>query len=355
MNIIVANERKQELNSLRIDILKSVEGEHTVEELIGMFTNFFFNKMILDITAIKDYSDYRNLKKLFESVNTNKVIILLKNDDLCKSKEFISDLVTLGIYNFTTEIDQIMDLFNSPKSYNDVSDLQLAKNTFDINREIDQQNGYIQKKDFTFNDFILPGEYDGNKKIIGVVNLTEHAGATTLVVQMIKQLNLEYKAIGIEMNKQDFIFFDTPMIYSCLSTEDVLRKIKEHQDVDAVVVDLNNVDYKEFCTDVIYLIEPGVIKLTKLIRRNGKIFEDLNGQKIILNRTNMNENEVNEFEVESNCKVFTTVSNFRDNVDRVITVDRLLFKLGYIKNLKEEVKNNDNLIPKKKGFFWKKG
>ena len=31
---------------------------------------------------------------------------------------------------------------------------------------------------------------DRNKKIIGVVNLTEHAGATTLVVQMIKQLNI---------------------------------------------------------------------------------------------------------------------------------------------------------------------
>ena len=354
MNVIVANERKLELNSLKIDIIKSVDGIYTVEELAGMFTNFFFNKMILDITAIKDYSDYRNLKKLFEVVNTNKIVLVLQDNDICKSKEFISDLVTLGIYNFTIDYNEIMELFNNPKSYGDVSSLVVTKNTFEINKKIDEESGFVKEKEFTFEDFILPGEYDGDKKIIGVVNLTEHAGATTLVVQMVKQLNIEYKAIGIEMNKMDFIFFNTPLIYSCTSEEEVLRKIKEHQDVDAVIVDLNNVDYKNFCTDVLYLIEPGTIKLTKLIKRNGKIFEELSGQKIILNRTNMDDNEVSEFEVEGNCKVFATVSNFRDNVDRVITVDRLLNKLGYVKNLDKKDMENVNIKDKKKGFFWKK-
>ena len=41
MNVIVANEKKNELSTLNIDIIKSVEGIYTVEELIGMFTNFF--------------------------------------------------------------------------------------------------------------------------------------------------------------------------------------------------------------------------------------------------------------------------------------------------------------------------
>ena len=153
---------------------------------------------------------------------------------------------------------------------------------------------------------------------------------------MIKQLNINYKAIGIEMNKQDFIFFNTPYLYSCTSREDVLKKIKEHKDVDAVIIDLNNVDYKEFCTDVIYLIEPGTIKLTKLIKGNSKVFVELSGEKIILNRTNMDDKQVSEFEVESKIKVFSVVSNFRDNLDRVISVDRLLTKMGYTKCLKEE-------------------
>ena len=76
MNVIVCNERK-ELNTLNIDIIKAVDGVYSVEELVGMFTNFFFNKMILDVTSIKDYNDYSNIKKLFENVDPSKVILYL--------------------------------------------------------------------------------------------------------------------------------------------------------------------------------------------------------------------------------------------------------------------------------------
>ena len=354
MNVIVANERRVELNSLNIDIIKNVEGLYTVDELIGMFTNFFFNKIIIDVTAIKDYSDYRNIKKLFEVIDTKKAIILLnENNNLTTSKEYISDLITLGVYNFTADINQVMELYNKSRDFADVSDLQIKKTTFDINSEIDKANGVNQKEDFTFADFVLPGEYDGDKKIIGVKNLTEHAGATTLVVQMVKQLNAKYKAIGIEMNKQDFIYFKTPNIYSCTSDADVLRKIKEHQDVDAVIVDLNNYNHQGFCTDIIYLIEPGIIRMTKLIKRNSKIFEELSGQKIILNRTNMDDSQVSEFEVEINAKMFSVVSNFRDNLDRVISVDKLLNKLGYTK-CAEEVIVDSEPVRKKIGLFGKR-
>ena len=342
MNVIVANERKDELNSLNIDIIKSIDGEYTVEELIGMFTNFFFNKMILDITSIKDYNDYSNLKKLFTNIDANKVILYLNENS--NNKEFISDLVTLGVYNFTTDFNELMNLFNNPRVFSDVSNLQLSKNTYEVNKEIDEELGVNQDKEFTFEDFTLPGEYDGNKKIIGVVNTTDHAGATTLVVQMIKQLNFKYKAIGIEMNKQDFIYFNTPNIYSCTSKDEVLKKIKEHQESDAVIVDLNDYDYKDFCTDTIFLVEPGIIKITKLIKRNEKAFIELSGEKIVLNRTNMDDSLVSEFEVETKSKVFSTVSNFRDNIDRVASVDKLLFKLGYTK-CSEDVK--------KRGLFSK--
>jgi len=354
MNVIVANERRYELNSLNIEIIKNVEGVYSVEELIGMFTNFFFNRIIIDITSIKNYNDYSNLKKLFSAIDTKKIIILLnQNHEVCISKEYISDLVTLGVYNFTTRVEEILDLCNNPKSYNDVSSLQLQKSVYDINREIDRVNNVNQEKEFTFEDFILPGEYDGDKKIIGVKNLTEHAGATTLVVQMIKQLNINYKAIGIEMNKQDFLYFNVPNIYSCTNNADVLRKIKEHQDADAVVVDLNTVDHKEFCTDVIYLLEPGTIRLTKLIRKNSRVFEELSGEKIVINRSNMNDKDVTEFEAESNCKIFAVVSNFRDNLDRVISVDKLLMNLGYSKCGGEITYNNSDISIKKRGLFGK--
>lgn len=354
MNVIVTNERKNDLNNLNIDIIKNVDGVYTVEELIGMFTNFFFNKIIIDVTAIKDYTDYRNIKKLFEVVDPKKAILLLnENNNVTTSKEYISDLITLGIYNFTADVNQIMELYNKSREFADVSDLQIKKTTFDINSEIDKANGVNQKEDFSFNDFVLPGEYDGNKKIIGVKNITEHAGATTLVIQMVKQLNAKYKAIGIEMNKQDFIFFKTPNIYSCVSDTDVLRKIKEHQDVDAVIVDLNEYDHERFCTDIIYLLEPGIIRMTKLLKRNSKVFEDLSGQKIILNRTNIDDAQITEFEVETGAKIFTSVSNFRDSIDRVVSVDKLLGKLGYTKCV-EELTGNSEVTIKKKGWFCKR-
>ena len=144
MNVIVSNERKNELNSLSIDIIKSVEGIYTVDELIGMFTNFFFIKMILDVTAIKDYNDYNNLKKLFESIDSKKVILYL--NDITNNKEFISDLVTLGVYNFTINYNEIIELFNNPREYKDVSNLQISKSSYDINKEIDEELGINKDK-----------------------------------------------------------------------------------------------------------------------------------------------------------------------------------------------------------------
>ena len=55
MNVIVSNKNQGLLSSLDVDVIKSINGEFTVDEIIGTFSNFFFNRMFLDITAIKDY------------------------------------------------------------------------------------------------------------------------------------------------------------------------------------------------------------------------------------------------------------------------------------------------------------
>jgi len=345
MNVIIANKKKELLDRLNIDIIKSLDGEYEVEELVGMFTNFFFNKMIIDVTAIKDYSNISKLQKLAKAIDMSKVILLISDSSIDSSKEFLSDIISLGIYNFTTTYEGVLELFNKPNTYEDIkkyhSDTSFRGNI----KDDDDDDGPKEIAEYS-----LVEKFEDGLRVIGVQNLTDGAGATSLVVQMVKQLNVNYKAIGIEMNKQDFVFFNTPYLYSCTSSAEVLKKLKEHNDVDAVVVDLNNVDHKEFCTDVIYLVEPGIIKITKLIKRNGKAFEELSGEKIVLNRTNMDEKQVSEFEVESNVKIFSVVSNFRDNLDRVISVDRLLSKLGYTKCL--DIENEANSV-KRFSFFGK--
>ena len=46
MNVIVSNEQRNVLSGLDIDIIKSISGEYDAVELVEMFKNFFYNKMI---------------------------------------------------------------------------------------------------------------------------------------------------------------------------------------------------------------------------------------------------------------------------------------------------------------------
>lgn len=340
MNVIVANQKKELLDKLNIDVIKSLDGEFEIEELIGIFTNFFFNKMILDVTAIKDYTNITKLQKFSKAIDMSKVILVMGDSSFESSKEFISDIISLGIYNFTSTYEGIMELFNKPNTYEDVK-----KYHFDTSFRGGLVDDVPEKE---IADYSLVEEFEDGLRVIGVQDLTDGAGATTLTVQMVKQLNFNYKAIGIEMNKQDFIFFTVPFLYSCTNKQDVIKKIKEHKDCQVVIVDLNKFEYEGLCNDIIYLVEPSTIKLTKLIRRNKVVFDEIRGSKIILNKTNLSEKDVADFEAELGTRVFKCVNNFNDRSERVLTVDELLVALGFSKQV---VENNSQITKKKKGWF----
>ena len=44
MNVIVSNNYRELLGSLEIDVIKTVNGEFEVDELISMFANFFITE-----------------------------------------------------------------------------------------------------------------------------------------------------------------------------------------------------------------------------------------------------------------------------------------------------------------------
>ena len=46
MNVIVANKYQLLLENLGIDIIKEINGEFTVDEIINTFQNFFYQRMI---------------------------------------------------------------------------------------------------------------------------------------------------------------------------------------------------------------------------------------------------------------------------------------------------------------------
>ena len=110
MNVIIANKQKDKLNNLNIEVIKRLDGEFDVNEIISSFKNIFYNKMILDITALKNYTDINTIQKLSMSLEMDKLILLLEEGNEVTSPSFLSKLISIGIYNFTTNQEGIMYL-----------------------------------------------------------------------------------------------------------------------------------------------------------------------------------------------------------------------------------------------------
>ena len=120
MNVMVYNKYKDLLLGLKLDVMKSMEGVFNVDEIIDTFANFYYDKMILDITAIRDYQNTDNLQKLAMNINMENVILLLDDNEQTNTKGYLSKLISLGIYNFTRNADGINYLLVHPHTYRDV-------------------------------------------------------------------------------------------------------------------------------------------------------------------------------------------------------------------------------------------
>ena len=128
MNVIIANKYKEMLDSLDIDVIKSMDGEFTVDEIVERFSNFFFQRMILDITAVKDYKNLKNIQKLSVNLDMDKVILLLDDSSESSSALYLSRLISMGIYNFTRNKEGILYLLDHPNSYRDVAHIHQLEN-----------------------------------------------------------------------------------------------------------------------------------------------------------------------------------------------------------------------------------
>ena len=312
MNVIISNEQQTVLAGLDIDIIKSLNGQFDVDELINMFSNFYFGRMILDLTAIKDYHDIRNLQKLSTALEVDKIILLLPaNDPECQSPNFLSQIISLGIYNFTTNLDGVKYLFEHPNTYRDVAHIH----------QLGQMGGTIGGVD---------GETRHGLTILGIKNVTEHAGATSLIYMLKKELESLHglSVLAIELNKRDFQYYNQKGMIS-ISPEQLPAELLKHKDVDIILVDLNDSNQEDTCADVIYLIEPSTIRLNKLMRRDMRIFEKLKGKKIVLNQSLLTKTDIADFEFESKSKVFFNIPPLNDRSKNNV-LSTLLGKLGII-------------------------
>ena len=117
MNVIITNKQQALLQNLNIDIIKNLNGEFEVDEIIDNFKNFYYQRMIVDITAIKNYKDIKNLQKLSIALDMNKLILLLDGSEESSSPDYLSKLISMGIYNFSKNVEGILYLYSNPNSY----------------------------------------------------------------------------------------------------------------------------------------------------------------------------------------------------------------------------------------------
>lgn len=320
MDTVISNKYSSVLNELDIEVSKKLEGEYTVDEIISQFKNFFFNKMFLDITAIKDYKDLTNLQKLSMNIDMDKVILLLdKDDSISDSEPFLAKLVNMGIYNFTKDQNNLMYLYTNPNIYRDVAYLQKIDTGENNNTTTDSSHSV------------------SNKRIIGIKNITDSAGATSLIYMLKKVLSSYYSVMALEVDKRDLTYFKDKDTLT-VKDDEINNIINKYNSIDIFLLDLNKSNKDYLCTDVLYLVEPSILKLNKLAIINPKIINDIKGKKVVLNKSLLSESEIADFEVETRIKVYYNIPPLNDKKDNSDILSPLLEKLGYIKKSEETEK-----------------
>ena len=330
MNVIVSNKNQLLLENLGIDVIKEMNGEFEVDEIISTFQNFFYQRMILDITAIKNYTDIVNLQKLSISLDMEKVILLLDGTEATSNPTFLSNLVSMGIYNFTKNVEGIQYLYNTPNTYRDVAQLhRLDIPTGNATTPNPQAQYIVPTVE------VAPQTEFSSTRIIGVKNITRQSGASSLVYMMKNELSKNYSVIGIEVDKNDFTYFKDKNLISTITSE-IGSVINKNKDKDVIIVDINNSLVAEgFCQEVLYLIEPSIIKLQKLMTLNATALQGLKNKKIVLNQSLLSSSEVANFEYEARVKVFYNLVPLNEREKKLPELNKMLVKLGFNKQQNE--------------------
>ena len=313
MNVMVVNKYKELLMGLNIEVMKSIEGVFNVDEIIDTFTNFYYDKMILDITAIRDYQNTDNLQKLAMNINMENVILLLDDSPETATKSYLSKLISLGIYNFTRNAEGINYLLVHPHTYRDVVNIHNLEDLDSVTNE----NG----------DTIVTSSTSGKMKIIGFKNMTQHAGATTLIYLLRKAVSASKMVGAIEVNKVDFLYFNDKDLVSTTTTE-LPKELMKKQLCDVVFVDLNDYDDVSICAEVYYLIEPSTIMINKMLRKNKSVLETLKEEKVVLNKCVLNSDDVSTFEYETKLKVFATIPPVDDRQENIEAINKFISKMN---------------------------
>lgn len=326
MNVLITNQQEAVLAGLEIEIIKTLRGEYDVEEIISQFSNFFFGRMILDVTAIKNYKDIVNYQKLSIGLPVDKIILFLSTDPEITNPAFISKLISMGFYNFGKNYEEVVYLIDHPNTYKDVAHMHQLEPIVQASPSVIV--GSVQAPTQAVASTPIPAA--PLSRIIGFKNVTQHAGSTTLVYLMKRELETIYgvNTLAIEVNKREFVYFNDSSLVS-VNKQDLMPQLLKARNYNVVLIDLNDCD-ANVCDEVIYLVEPSILRLNKLLKLDSEAFDKLKGKKIVLNKTLVAGGNIDTFEYETGVKVFDVIKPLDDRSSKSMLGD-FMAKLGLIR------------------------
>ena len=316
MNIIVTNKYRDLINNTNFDVMKEMNGVFEVDDLIRQIQSLFYKKIIIDATALNNFPRSDILRKLASSLDTEKLILFLPPDNPPPSK-FLEFLVEIKIYNFTDNINGLRELLNSNNTYEDVSQYNsnLKKETIDYS-------------DMNFNfDSEMPKVNNG-KIVLGLKNVTNQAGSTSLIYMLKKNLEEKHnkKVIALEIDKNDFNYFQAHDMHS-IHANQIDNFLNNMLDKDIILIDLTDNDLEKYCSDILYLVEPSMYKINELLFQNRTALGNLKGKKVILNKSLLSPNDINIFSREAELSIYFNIPPLNDRILNPV-LDNLLSKLG---------------------------
>ena len=327
MNVIISNKRGYLLEELNLEVIKKMEGELEVDEVVESLKNFFYQRLIIDITALKNYKDIKTLQKLSIGLDMDKTILLLDETQESLTNDYLSKLVSMGIYNFTQKGDGIVYLYNNPHSYRDVAQYH----------QLDTE---------------VAGPVNSSvvgPRIIGFENINKDAGSTTLIYMIKKHLEQQYGVVAIEVDKREFMYFRDEEMYGTNSA-DISNFIAKHSNNSIILVDINGSDAaRNVCTEVYYLLHPSMIKLNKLMMNDSKALQRHKDHRIVLNQSLLSSKDVLDFEYEAKVKIFYNMPPLDEREKDISAIHGFLSKIGLNNNTNENKESKNKIL----GLFGK--
>lgn len=307
MNVVIANKLKNETSSINLPIGKTLIGYYLIDDIVNSFANFEFSKLIIDMSAIKDKDNVVGFQKMAATLNMQNIIFVIESVD---DNNLIAKIIPFGIYNFATSFNGVAELINIPNTYKEVAHYH----------DVSSIKSPVPTAMKTV----------GNTRIIGIKNITKSAGATSLIYLSKKYLEKLYKVLVIEVGKEDFkIYKDED--YISTTEENFMNTVNNSSGYDVILVDINHFGVETYCSDVLYLIEPSIIKLGMLEKVDRNFSEKLRGKKIVLNQSFLGSSDLSKFEFEGKIKVFFNLPVMNDRSNKNDHIIALYNKLGFTK------------------------